>query len=70
MSVAKMCSTCHWWTEAMGDNGVFNACVFLNGIKSSLRSRVRCKGILLTHPDFGCVEWRTDEREKKEASHA
>lgn len=62
MNEDKLCSSCNWWTDSLGDNGIFKACVFLNGIKGSQRARVRCKGILLTHPDFGCSEWDANRR--------
>jgi hypothetical protein len=56
------CLTCHWWfrfdeSELIGD------CVWHNGTKKTVVSKLRFRGILKTQADFGCVDWRRDTRE-------
>ena len=55
------CQTCHWWHE---ESYLIGVCVFHNGMKGTSVSKVRFNGTLKTQPDFGCVSWSEDRRQK------
>jgi hypothetical protein len=58
-AVAQRCSTCHWWTGAMGTKDGRNVCVWHTGSKDAKNRNVDFGGnkSLRTLPDFGCTCW-------------
>lgn len=50
----QTCRTCHWWH--LGD------CVLHTGLNGSSKAKLMFTGILRTAADFGCSEWRKDDR--------
>lgn len=56
-----LCMSCHWWfrfdkSQLVGD------CVWHNGTKRTVVSKLRFRGLLKTQADFGCVSWEPDRR--------
>jgi hypothetical protein len=60
------CNTCHWWCESLGEKDGRRVCVLHTGLKGEAVAKVAYGGnkLLRTSADFGCTEWRRDEREK------
>jgi len=62
VSSTGLCMSCHWWfrfdkSQLVGD------CVWHNGTKRTVASKLRFKGTLKAQADFGCVCWEKDRRE-------
>lgn len=55
------CASCHWWFRK-------SVCVFHTGMKGAPRAKVSFGGSkpLETKADFGCVDWRLNERKQPE----
>jgi hypothetical protein len=51
---ARTCSTCHWWWRGY--------CVLHTGLKGQTTAKLDFGDMLKTAADFGCSEWRKDER--------
>lgn len=54
-SQEKTCRTCHWWCR--GD------CVLHTGLIGRTSAKMDFTGILKTKADFGCTEWKREERQ-------
>jgi hypothetical protein len=59
---AGLCMTCHWWFR-FDESQLVGDCIWHNGTKHTVASKLRFKGLLKTQADFGCVSWERDRRD-------
>jgi len=60
---SRRCLTCQWWFRFDKSQHLVGDCVWHNGTKNTVGSKLRFKGVLKTQADFGCVEWERDHRD-------
>lgn len=61
----QRCETCHWWSAELGTRAGRNVCLWHTGLKDAKNRKVDFGNkSFRTLPDFGCVCWEADRRNK------